>query len=106
MKEPDTDWKDTLRQERDPACRIGGLPEETLVEIYRQKSVLTESGETPVRVVLSMERYKAVQDFRVRLGETPPGLPDYLGKYELFGLTVFIDDRVVCRVETEKERPR
>jgi hypothetical protein len=90
---------DTTGQEPD-----GCTAEEVLLEIYSQKTRIVESGGRPDRVVLSMDRYRLIQEYRARLGDVPPGMTDYLGKYELFGLPVYLDNDAACRVETETDR--
>ncbi len=85
--------------------------EELIAEIYgliakkREAASLwplssdSSSTTAPSRIVMSMEHYRIVQSYRARLGETPDPDLDYLGKYELFGLPVFIDDQIDPRVE-------
>lgn len=73
--------------------------QEIIAAIYRQISSLRENGRKPSAIVLPVSYYRAIQQFRGSLGEVPQGLPDYLGKYDLFGIPLYTDggDTVVIR---------
>ncbi len=71
---------------------------ELLAEILRQKYVVLESGRQPERVVLSMRNYRLIQAYHATLGETPGSMPDYITRYTIFELPVYIDDTHDCIV--------
>ena len=73
--------------------------EEHIISIYAQFRELRSNGDVPTRVIMSVDTYRVIQDYRSRLGELPQQEQDYLGKYELFGLPVMIDAVEGCRVE-------
>ncbi len=72
--------------------------EELILSIYSQMQARHEAGEPCGQVVMSVVTYRRIQDYRARLGELPEGREDYLGRYELFGLPVLIDNIEGCRV--------
>lgn len=72
--------------------------EELIVSIYSQVQELRAAGRAPGRVVMSLRSYRRIQEYRAHLGELPDGRPDYLGRYELFGLPVLIDEGEGCHV--------
>lgn len=74
--------------------------EELIADVYGRISRAREAGQaTPSRIVMSVTNYRLLQSYRARLGETPDPSLDYLGKYELFGLPIFIEEEVDLRVE-------
>lgn len=75
--------------------------EELIVEIWRQRSVLTQTGRRPARVVLSPENHRIIQAYRARLGTLDNEQLDYLGTHDLFGLEIFVDPEVAVSVEAE-----
>ncbi len=72
--------------------------EELIISIYSQIQARREAGEPSGQVVMSLTTYRRIQAYRARLGELPEGREDYLGRYELFGLPVLVDDIEGCRV--------
>lgn len=78
--------------------------EELIAQIYAQVVALRSSRggvptATPGRIVMSIDHYRLLQDYRARLGDAPsPGL-EYLGRYELFGLPIYINDEAEPRIE-------
>ncbi len=66
--------------------------EEIIAEIYGRISSLRDRGREPEAIVLPMEYYRLLQLYRARLGDTPEGFRDYLGKYELFGVPLYTDN--------------
>ncbi len=74
-------------------------PRALVIEIYRQKTELMHAGESPERVVMSMESYRAIQSYHATLGELPDGAVDYIGKYQIFGLEISIDNGADLRVD-------
>ena len=73
-----------------PASPGDPRAEELIVEIYRQLTERTGSGDDPSVVVLSRRDYDILQRYRDRLGELGPG--DYLERYRIFDLEFFVDD--------------
>ena len=65
--------------------------QELLVTLWRQISEMRKAGETPVRVVLDPSDYTAIQNYHAHLGTLPNKELDYISKYELFGLPVFVE---------------
>jgi len=72
--------------------------EELIISIYSQIQARREAGEQSGQVVMSISTYRRIQAYRAQLGELPEGREDYLGRYELFGLSVLVDDIEGCRV--------
>ncbi len=75
--------------------------EEIIVAVYRELSRLRENRQEATAIVLPVSHYRVLQSYRARLGDPPPGLPDYIGKYELFGVPLYTDggNRLVIRVK-------
>lgn len=57
-----------------------------------------ERGEDPELVVLSMDNYRRIQRYHAHLGNLPNADLDYISKYELFGLPIYVDDAVELEV--------
>lgn len=72
--------------------------EEIIVEALRQKNEAVSQGRTPTGVVLSRRNYELVQRYHAGLGEVQGAVEDYIGKYSLFGMPIYIDNEVSCRV--------
>jgi hypothetical protein len=70
-----------------------------IAEILRQRRELESTKRKPERIVMSMAAYRAVQDFHARLGELPNPDIDYIRKYRIFGLDIFIDNARSLTVE-------
>jgi hypothetical protein len=68
-----------------------GRAQQVLVEVWSALSAARDAGEAPNGVVLSPEDYRAVQHYHAHLGTLPNESLDYIGKYELFGVTVFVE---------------
>ena len=81
-----------MQRERKPAPEL-------LAEILRQKRAVLESGKQPQRVVLSMRNYRLIQAYHATLGEAPESMPDYVTRYTIFELPVYIDDADNCSVQ-------
>ena len=73
--------------------------QEILLAVLSGKKTLVEAGTTPRRVVLSMKNYRILQQFHATLGELPNPELDYITRYTVFGLSVFIDDGVEISVQ-------
>lgn len=65
--------------------------EEIIAALYGRIAALREEGRDVTAIVLPPAYYRSIQAYRSRLGEVRDGLPDYLGKYELFGLPLYTD---------------
>jgi len=73
--------------------------EELLAEIWRQRLSRLEAGKAATAVVLSMENYRKIQRYHATLGELPDSEADYISRYRIFDLSVFIDNQRGCVVE-------
>lgn len=62
-----------------------------IVEIYRQRRALADTGHHPTRVVMSQAHYRLIQDYRATLGDAPEGKVDYMDRYRLFDLEIHIE---------------
>jgi len=74
-------------------------PEQIIASVYARARELRSSGIEPKRVVMPRRYYQAVQAYRATLGELANPELDYLGKYELFGLPIFVDEGDAFYVE-------
>ncbi len=72
---------------------------ELLAEILKQKRTALENGRQPERVVLSMRNYRTIQRYHAGLGELQGQLPDYITRYRIFELPVYIDEAQDCAVQ-------
>jgi len=77
-------------------------PEEIIVEIYRQKTALLREGKTPARVILSRAYYDMLQDYHAKLGELEDSDNDYITKYAIFGIPVYLDNACGYAVESDQ----
>jgi hypothetical protein len=77
--------------------------EEIIAELYGRIARIRENGKTVNAIVLPVALYRLIQEYRGRLGETREGLPDYLGKYDLFGIPIYTDggNEVVIKTGTK-----
>lgn len=75
--------------------------EELIVEALRQKNELIERGRKPTGVVLSRSNYDRIQRYHATLGEVQGGFEDYIGKYTLFGMPIYVDNDYECTVLAE-----
>lgn len=82
-----------------PPSEPGADAPELIVEIYRQRSVLVESGEVPERVILNPDHYRIIQNYHASLGTLEAPRPDYLGRYRVFDLEICIENVETPRVE-------
>ncbi|MDR1625894.1 MAG: hypothetical protein LBT33_05075 [Spirochaetia bacterium] len=77
-------------------------PEEIIAELWRQIRALRAAGKKPQSVLLSVEDYRAVQAWHAALGELPDPAQDYISKYAIFSLPVFVENGAAPRVQTRK----
>jgi hypothetical protein len=75
--------------------------EEIIVEALRQKNEILHSGGVPRGVVLSRANYERIQRYHAGLGEVTGEVEDYIGKYRLFGMPIYIDNDYECTVLPE-----
>jgi len=73
--------------------------EELINRVYTQKSDLLRSGHRPERIVMSRANYDLLEDYRRRLAPLPPGIPDYITRYTLFNLPIYIENDTECLVK-------
>jgi hypothetical protein len=66
--------------------------EDIIAQAYKYKSEFEAQGKKPERIVMTRAQYELVQAWHQRLGELPPGMQDYISRYELFGIPIFIQD--------------
>lgn len=78
-------------------------PEEIISEIYGRIHALREAGRSIRAIVLPIDLYRILQRYRVSLGDHPAGMPDYLGKYDLFGVPLYTEggDTIVIKTDGE-----
>jgi len=82
----------------DSAGDAAGEAARLILEVYRQRLALAESGRKPDRVVLSRAHYDVIREYHLRLGTLPQGL-DYIDRYRIFDLEICIDDVELPTVE-------
>lgn len=77
--------------------------EEIIAELYGSISRIRETGKVVTAIVLPVPVYRTLQDYRGTLGEIREGLPDYLGKYDLFGIPIYTDggEEVIIKTGTQ-----
>lgn len=77
--------------------------EEIIAELYGSIAKIREDGRTVTAIVLPVALYRLIQEYRGTLGETQAGLPDYLGKYDLFGIPIYTDggNEVIIKTGTK-----
>ncbi|POR04659.1 hypothetical protein AU468_03015 [Alkalispirochaeta sphaeroplastigenens] len=102
MDERDVEERKKTGQTMDAPPPPGNLPrpEEVIAAVYGRISTLREAGKTPSSIVLPPALYRIIQDYRARLGESPREVPDYLGKYEMFGLPLYTDSCTAIVIRT------
>lgn len=73
--------------------------QELIAGVYGEISRLKERGKEATAIVVPPRSYRALQAYRAQLGEVREGLPDYLGRYDLFGIPLYTDsgDKIVIR---------
>jgi hypothetical protein len=82
--------------------RQGGEPvreaQELLLAIWKRRTELVEQGKQPEGVVLSRAQYELLQSYNARLGELPNQQLDYIEKYRVFDLPIYVDNDSAMRV--------
>ena len=76
--------------------------EELIANVFHQKSRLAQSGSHANMVIMSRGNYDLIEDYRRKLPPYPPGVPDYLSQYAIFGLPIFIDNTCECEVRGDE----
>lgn len=76
-----------------------GAAQTLIVEVYRQRVALAETGRPASRVVLNPRHYRTIQEYHKRLGNLPDESADYVGRYRLFDLEICIEQVETPRVE-------
>jgi hypothetical protein len=66
-------------------------PEEIIAELWRQIRDLREAGKRPAKILMSVEDYRVVQAWHAVLGELSDPARDYISKYAIFNVPVFIE---------------
>lgn len=77
---------------------MGADARDIILQIYTRRMEALDAGRSPERVVMSMEAYRALQEFHAMLGELPDGM-DYLGRYRVFDLEICVEAGSALRVE-------
>lgn len=80
--------------------------EEIIALVYGRIRGLREEGKEATSIVLPAPFYRLLQDYRARLGEVPGAFPDYLGKYELFGVPLYTDTGTDIVIRSGSHRKR
>lgn len=73
--------------------------QEIIVEVWKKKSEMLQTGKRPSRLVLSQTNYRKLLNYKSMLGELPKPELDYLQKESLFGIPVYIDNEQALLVE-------
>ena len=73
--------------------------EEILAAILGAKREAFDAGRQVRRVVMPMSHYRTLQSYSAHLGEAQYDTFEYLSRYEIMGLPIFIDNEAPLRVE-------
>ena len=73
--------------------------EEILAAILAAKREAFDAGRPVRRVVMPMNHYRTLQSYSAHLGEAHYDTFEYLSRYEIMGLPIFIDNEAPLRVE-------
>ncbi len=79
--------------------------EEIIAELYGSISQVRDTGKVVTAIVLPVPTYRILQEYRATLGEIREGLPDYLGKYDLFGIPTYTDGGTDVIIKTGTQVP-
>ncbi|MFP4432301.1 MAG: hypothetical protein ACLFPV_13705, partial [Spirochaetaceae bacterium] len=84
---------------RAPDTGSAPRPEEILAEILKAKREAYEAGRSLSRIVMPISHYRALREYHAHLGEAPYETFEYLSRYEVMGLPIFIDNESDLRIE-------
>ena len=73
--------------------------EELIAGVWKQNLDLLNGGREPSKVIMSKSNYELLQRYHAGLGFVQDGAEDYISRYSLFGLAIYIDNRVDYKVE-------
>ena len=73
--------------------------EELIAGVWKQNLECLHEGVTPGKVVMSKSNYELLQRYHAGLGLVRDGAEDYITRYSLFGLTIYIDNSIEYKVE-------
>ena len=73
--------------------------QELILEVYRQRQLLADSGGRATRVIMSLHHYRTIQQYHALLGGLPEGRTDYIDRYRLFDLEICVEQVECPRVE-------
>lgn len=76
-------------------------PEEIIAELWRQMRDLREAGKRPAAILMSVEDYRIVQAWHAVLGELSDPARDYISKYSIFNVPVFVESGALLTVTAE-----
>jgi len=80
--------------------------QELIAAVYGRIVSLREQGKEATKIVLPPRDYQILQEYRRTMGDVPQGLPDYLGRYDLFGIPLYTDSREHVVIQARPvERP-
>ena len=90
---------DSRHPESDAEAATGPRPEEILATILKAKRDAFDAGKALTRIVMPMRYYRALQAYHAGLGEAPFDTFEYLSRYEILGLPIYIDNESDLRIE-------
>lgn len=73
--------------------------EELIAGVWKENRERIEAGASPEKVIMSKENYDILQKYSASLGILLGDVEDYITRYSLFGLTIYIDEGCEYRVE-------
>ncbi|MFP4153419.1 MAG: hypothetical protein ACOC2V_01330 [Alkalispirochaeta sp.] len=80
--------------------------QELIAAVYGQIVSLRAQGKEATKIVLPPRQYRILQEYRRSVGDVPHSLPDYLGRYDLFGIPLYTDTREHVVIQARPvERP-
>jgi hypothetical protein len=77
-------------------------PEEIVAGLWQQIQSLREAGKQPEKIIMSTGNYRAVQAWHAALGELSDPTKDYITKYTIFNLPVFIENKTPLTVQARE----
>ncbi|MDA3948646.1 MAG: hypothetical protein PF508_05410 [Spirochaeta sp.] len=78
--------------------------QELIAGIYGRLCSLRDADKEATAIVLPPDSYRLLQEYRNNLGEVPAGLPDYLGRYDLFGIPLYTDTRTDVVIKSRRSK--